>query len=80
MQASNDNTPRLVSLNQVCDMTSLSRTAINNFRLRGDFPAEVNMGDRRIAFVLSEILEWIQARIDKRRLSGSSQMLAARAA
>ena len=66
MQSNNDNTPRLISLNQVCNLTSLSRTAINKFRHREQFPEEVNLGDRRVAFVRSEVIEWIQARIDGR--------------
>lgn len=66
MNHSNDNSPRLVSLNQVCELTSLSRTAVNKFRLRGEFPEEVNMGERRIAFVLAEVSEWIQARVNGR--------------
>lgn len=58
--------PRLVSLNDVCEMTSLSRTAINNFRARGEFPEEVQIGVKRIAFVGDEVDAWINARIEAR--------------
>ncbi|MBZ9600502.1 helix-turn-helix transcriptional regulator [Phyllobacterium chamaecytisi] len=65
----NDNTPRLVSLNHVCELTSLSRTAINKFRERGNFPVEVSLGERRIAFVRAEVLAWVQDRIDARQVA-----------
>lgn len=58
-----DNSPRLVSLNQVCAMTSLSRTAINKHRASGTFPKEIPLGERRIAFVLAEVEQWIADRI-----------------
>lgn len=58
--------PQLVSLNEVCKRTSLSRTALNNFRARGEFPEEVQIGLRRIAFVSDEIDAWINARIEAR--------------
>lgn len=58
-----DTSPRLVSLNQVCAMTSLSRTAINNHRAAGTFPKPIPLGERRIAFVRSEVEAWISERI-----------------
>lgn len=58
-----DTSPRLVSLNQVCAMTSLSRTAINKHRASGAFPKEIPLGERRIAFVRSEVEQWIAERI-----------------
>ena len=61
----NDNAV-LVSLNQVCGMTSLSRTAINKRRREGNFPAPVELGERRIGFVRTEVLAWIDARIQAR--------------
>jgi prophage regulatory protein len=58
-----ETSPRLVSLNQVCEMTSLSRTAINKHRAAGTFPKEIPLGDRRIAFVRAEVEQWIADRI-----------------
>lgn len=58
-----DISPTLVSLNQVCAMTSLSRTAINKHRAAGTFPKPIPLGDRRIAFVRSEVDQWISDRI-----------------
>lgn len=58
-----DTSPRLVSLNEVCAMTSLSRTAINKYRAAGTFPKEIPLGERRIAFVRAEVEQWIAERI-----------------
>ncbi len=56
----------LISLNEVCRRTSLSRTAINRWRAVGKFPREVALGDRRVAFVAAEVEQWINDRINER--------------
>ncbi len=56
----------LISLNDVCAMTSLSRTAINIKRQRGEFPASVSLGEKRVAFVRAEVMAWISSRIAAR--------------
>lgn len=61
-----NNSPALISLNDVCERTSLSRTAINNHRSAGTFPKSVALGEKRIAFVAVEIDQWIQDRIAAR--------------
>ncbi|RVD31853.1 AlpA family phage regulatory protein [Mesorhizobium sp. M4B.F.Ca.ET.215.01.1.1] len=61
----NDNL-ELVSLNEAARMTSLSRTFLNRLRDQGRFPAAVPMGERRIAFVKSEVLGFIRDRIAAR--------------
>jgi prophage regulatory protein len=58
--------PSLVSLNECARMTSLSRTAINRWRLAGKFPEQVDLGTRRVAFVRSEVEQWINERINER--------------
>jgi prophage regulatory protein len=64
--AMNIDAPSLVSLNEACKLTSLSRTAINRYRAEGRFPQPVPIGFRRIAFVRSEVIGWIEARIAER--------------
>lgn len=64
-QPANDNRV-IVAMKHVCEMTSLSRTAIGKFRAAGKFPAEVVLGERRIGFVRTEVLKWIDARIAAR--------------
>ncbi|WP_078709349.1 helix-turn-helix transcriptional regulator [Consotaella salsifontis] len=56
-------TPHLISLNDACRLTSLSRTAINRWRAQGKFPPAVPLGDKRIAFIRSEVEQWIADRI-----------------
>ncbi|WP_411036138.1 helix-turn-helix transcriptional regulator [Shinella sp. BYT-45] len=66
MNPANDNMPTLVSLNDACRMTSMSRSMLNRYRSEGRFPIAVDLGDRRVAFVRSEVAEWIQAKISAR--------------
>ncbi|QLF68326.1 AlpA family phage regulatory protein [Peteryoungia desertarenae] len=56
----------LISLNDACELTSLSRTAINTLRSAGRFPAALQISDKRIAFVRTEVEAWIEARISAR--------------
>jgi prophage regulatory protein len=57
----------LISLNQVAMMTSMSRTMVNNYRASGRFPDSVDLGDRRVAFVKTEVMDWIEEKIAARR-------------
>lgn len=66
MVPANENVPMLVSLNEVCKLTSMSRTMLNRYRAEGRFPVAVELGDRRVAFVRSEVTAWVQAKIDAR--------------
>jgi prophage regulatory protein len=64
----NDNAV-LLSLNDVSALTSLSRTAINRLRAAGNFPAAVMLGERRVAFVRTEVLAWIESRVAARQVA-----------
>ncbi|OHV84174.1 AlpA family transcriptional regulator [Rhizobium sp. LCM 4573] len=66
MDVANDNYPSLISLNEACRLTSMSRTMLNRYRAEGRFPVSVELGERRVAFVRSEVLAWIRAKIDAR--------------
>lgn len=59
----NDNFPILISLNDAAKLTSMSRSMLNRYRAEGRFPAAVELGDRRVAFVRAEVLEWIKDKI-----------------
>lgn len=65
MTLANDNAV-LVSLNDAARMTSLSRSMLNRYREQGRFPVAVSLGERRIAFVRTEVAEWISERIAAR--------------
>jgi len=61
-----DTGTRLISLNQVCEITSLSRTAVNKLRSKKRFPAAVHLGEKRIAFVRQEVDQWVAERVGSR--------------
>ncbi len=67
MHHHNDNIPpALISLNDTAKLTSLSRTMVNRYRAEGRFPLAVPLGDRRVAFVYQEVMDWIAGRIAAR--------------
>ena len=68
-KAANDNIPMLISLNDACKMTSMSRSMLNRYRDEGRFPAAVELGDRRVAFVRAEVIEWVQTKIAARAVA-----------
>lgn len=66
MIPNNDNVPVLISLNDACRMTSMSRSMLNRHRAERRFPAAVDLGDRRVAFVRAEVVEWVSVKIASR--------------
>lgn len=72
MISANDNTPALISLNEACRLTSMSRTMLNRYRAEGRFPMAIELGDRRVAFVRSEVSEWISMKIAARATPGKA--------
>ncbi|WP_159727182.1 AlpA family transcriptional regulator [Methylosinus sp. Ce-a6] len=70
---STNDLPTLISLNEAARMTSLSRTAVNRYRAEGRFPQSVSVGFKRIAFVRSEVVAWIAARIAERPAQSSKK-------
>ncbi len=63
-----DEPTKLLSLNDACELTSLSRTALNRYRSEGRFPQAVPLGEKRIAFVRAEVIGWIEDRIKARSI------------
>ncbi|WP_233284176.1 MULTISPECIES: AlpA family transcriptional regulator [Agrobacterium] len=57
---------QLLSLKQVCQLTSLSRTGVNKARAGGRFPAAIDLDGRRIAFVKTEVEAWLSSKIEAR--------------
>lgn len=68
-KAANDNFPMLISLNDAAKLTSMSRSMLNRYRAEGRFPVAVDLGDRRVAFVRAEVLEWVQNKIAARQVA-----------
>lgn len=58
--------PTLISLNEACRVTSLSRTSIRKLREQDRFPPAVPLSEKRIGFVRAEVAAWIEERIAER--------------
>lgn len=52
----------LMTIQQVCDTTSLSRTTIWRLQQRNEFPKNVRLSTARVAFRVSDIDAWISSR------------------
>jgi prophage regulatory protein len=39
---------------------------VNRYRAEGRFPTAVDLGDRRVAFVRTEVVGWVDAKIASR--------------
>ncbi|OEE89424.1 transcriptional regulator [Enterovibrio norvegicus FF-162] len=57
---------RLIKLSEVKHATGLGRSTIYNFMKEGKFPQSVSLGDRAVAWVESEVTEWILKKIAER--------------
>lgn len=57
---------RLIRLKEVMNLTGLGRSSIYKFMTQGDFPLSISLGERAIAWELSEIEEWVLAKIENR--------------
>lgn len=62
----NDNQPALMSPKEVARETSLTRQLIAMMAKAGEFPAPVQLSERRTAYVRAEVLAWLQQRIAAR--------------
>ncbi|HFC9446839.1 TPA: AlpA family transcriptional regulator [Vibrio cholerae] len=50
---------RFLKLKEVMEKTALSRSAIYRKMNEGEFPQSVSLGDRAVAWVESEVDEWM---------------------
>lgn len=57
---------RLLTKKQVKHLVCYSYAHIDRLEAEGRFPVRVRLGPQRVAWVESEILEWISARIAER--------------
>ncbi|MGO1164823.1 helix-turn-helix transcriptional regulator [Brucella sp. C7-11G] len=53
---------QLISVKDVCKLTSLSRATINIVRKDGSFPKAISLGPKRVAFLRSEVEGWIRSK------------------
>ena len=54
---------RFISMREVRDRTSLSKTTIHNRINAGTFPRPVRLGGSRVAFIEAQVEEWMKARV-----------------
>lgn len=57
---------RLIKLKEVLHITGLSRSTVYRFMSAGGFPMKVELGGNSVAWVESEIEEWISEKIERR--------------
>lgn len=59
---------RLIRLKEVKHATGLGRSTIYKYIEDGNFPKSVSLGERAVAWVESEVLGWVKAKIEARDL------------
>ncbi len=57
---------RFLKLKEVMEKTALSRSAIYRKMSEDAFPKSVNLGNRAVAWIESEVDEWMESIIDRR--------------
>ncbi|MBA8306120.1 putative transcriptional regulator [Klebsiella michiganensis] len=57
---------RLLRLHQVLDKTGLKRSQVYTYMKKDDFPKSIKIGPASVAWLESEIDEWINAKINNR--------------
>ncbi|MEW2683604.1 AlpA family transcriptional regulator [Vibrio cholerae] len=63
-----ENNIRLIRFREVLTMTGLSRSSLYRFIEENQFPTQVQLGGRAVAWVEGEVQEWIAQRITNRRV------------
>lgn len=57
---------KVIRLEEVIKMTSLSRSTIYTLIQQGAFPKPIKIGKRAIGFIIDEIEKWLQSRMNSR--------------
>lgn len=57
---------KLIKLKQVMECTGLARSTVYKFMAENQFPKPVKLGVRMVAWVESEVQEWMQQKVDLR--------------
>ncbi|PMI42830.1 transcriptional regulator [Vibrio cyclitrophicus] len=60
---------RFLKLKEVMQKTALSRSAIYRKMDVGEFPTSISLGDRAVAWLESEIEDWILGKIEQRDMT-----------
>ncbi|MAY57690.1 MULTISPECIES: AlpA family transcriptional regulator [Pseudoalteromonas] len=54
---------RLIKLKEVIEKTSLGRSTIYEFMTKGTFPKQVSLGAKSVAWLESEVDDWIEDKV-----------------
>ncbi|MCZ4252166.1 AlpA family transcriptional regulator [Pseudoalteromonas shioyasakiensis] len=60
---------RLIKLKEVMQKTSLGHSSIYKFIAEGTFPKQVSLGAKSVAWLESEVDDWIMEKVSTRNLS-----------
>ena len=59
---------RLIKLKEVIEKTSLGRSTIYEFMAKDIFPKQVSLGAKSVAWLESEVDDWIMDRLGEREV------------
>jgi prophage regulatory protein len=60
---------KVIRLKQVIESTGLGRSTIYKYVAEGKFPMPLQLSERCVGWLESEVQQWIQARLDIRNLN-----------
>ena len=58
---------KIIRLNEVKVITGLSRSTIYLRMAEGKFPQQISLGSRAVGWINSEVIDWIEQRINESR-------------
>ncbi|TEU25527.1 helix-turn-helix transcriptional regulator [Alkanindiges illinoisensis] len=72
-------TPRFIRRSEVQKLTGLGASSIYQLQREGDFPQSVQLSERRVAWIESEVVAWINKRIAN-RIAANDEVIPAQGA
>ena len=57
---------RLITMSELLEIVPFSRQHILRLEKRGRFPRRIRLGENRVAWLRSEVEQWIEARVEER--------------
>ncbi len=66
---------KFLRLKEVMAITALSRSSIYKFMSEERFPQTISLGDRAVAWLESEVEEWMEEKLQHRELKGDGAIV-----
>jgi len=60
---------RLIRMKEVTHITGLSRPSVYRLMKDGTFPNSIDLGERSVAWIEEEVLEWVDHKIQTARMN-----------